>query len=328
MRVLVLLALASAVHAEGWPPLHDYVRGCSLIVKAKASVPAKGPIRFEVLETWRGRWNPSAFGEGNVDESGHYLSRAGEHGVDVKDGQEIVIFFSKPGKGEKLGRHTTAFPIVKKRVLYAETSDDDQLRRWWPVWKFEERIRALRLPMAKSGEFILQCLKAEKIGDQYRTTFLMEPWHPTTHLFAEAGSSAEGEMIWRHPSGRIEITSERPVRVVKVDILRVVKSKWNPSEGPFTVEIHRKEKSGVQIGVSVARKRLLRETDPIWLLAALQVVDAKWRRLESRSLAANHRGGGATFERDDGTPIAYPVRVSYPVPLEVKRETLTFAFPK
>lgn len=56
-----LLILAKAGVAETWPSLERFVADCELILLAKA-VPDPGPTPgFEVLETWKGRFDTNQF---------------------------------------------------------------------------------------------------------------------------------------------------------------------------------------------------------------------------------------------------------------------------
>jgi hypothetical protein len=131
-RSISLLATAFAVAAysspargEAWRKLDDHVADCTLIVKAK-TVDEKGKLTFRVVESWRGTFDPKVFASTTSD--GRFFADQGEHGVKVVDGQEIVFFFSAANQPDpkKLGRHSTAFPIVKGKVVYASTSTESK----------------------------------------------------------------------------------------------------------------------------------------------------------------------------------------------------------
>ena len=130
-RSISLLALASAVassspaRAESWRKLEDYVADCTLIVKAK-TVDEKGKLTFRVVESWRGTFDPKVFTSTTAD--GRFFADQGEHGVKVVDGQEIVFFFTAANQPDpkKLSRHSTAFPIVKGKLVYAATSNESK----------------------------------------------------------------------------------------------------------------------------------------------------------------------------------------------------------
>ena len=70
-----LLAAPGEARAEEWPTLEKYIDWCSLIVKAKTVERADGGFTFEVIETWKGRYDPKRFvdvtKEGRFFASGH-----------------------------------------------------------------------------------------------------------------------------------------------------------------------------------------------------------------------------------------------------------------
>ena len=122
---LVLLALLQTAGAESWMPLGHYVDLCSLIVKAKTVVAEDKTLTFEVLETWKGSFDPKEFVRIRGER---FLARAGEHGVEVTDGQGIVFFFVGSDRDDK-GRyhaHSTSFPIKDEKLVYAATSEAPQ----------------------------------------------------------------------------------------------------------------------------------------------------------------------------------------------------------
>ncbi len=137
----------STSRAELWPTLENYVGRCVLIVKAKTVVDEDGQLTFKVLESWKGKYDPSIFCRTTRD--GRFFATQGEHGVNVRDGQEIIFFFTRhnqPVEG-KLDRHSTAFPIREGKVVYAATNYG--LRKEYTVADFEKVIRSLVNPESK-----------------------------------------------------------------------------------------------------------------------------------------------------------------------------------
>ncbi|MHC4953189.1 MAG: hypothetical protein ACYTGZ_04815 [Planctomycetota bacterium] len=354
MRSLLLVALlAASAEAEVWEPLHDYVRRCSLIVRARAIVPEKGGLRFKVLESWKGKYDTSLFFDFCVNDAGEYLSRAGEHGIDVVDGQEIVFFFSRPKKGEKFGPHTTSFPVVKNTVLYASTSEDDELQKRWHIGEFKKRIRALSLPLATSADkkFRLQCLAIERVGAKATLRFIVESaelsWHPTRFLFAEGAVRVEKgplklSMVHADVGGELELRGKTDAAnldglVIEFGILRVKDVKWHRLDkialgksaplvaGPFRVHVEA-EKESAMVVCGLARHRPVQELDVRWLFAALRIEDHKFQRLVERESGGSHRGGAAGFALEPKGALAYPLSLAVPVPAKVERERVRFEF--
>ena len=307
-----------------------------------------------MLETWKGTYDPSSFLAFCVNDAGEYLSHAGQHGIEVVDGQEIVFFFSRPKKGGKLGPHATSFPIVKKGVLYALTSDDDEIRRRWDIGAFEQRIRALSLPMATSAgkDFRLQCLGIESTaGAKVKLRFLVEstspPWHPTRFLFAEdAVRVVEGPLklstMFTRADGSVELrgtigAAKLDGLVVECDILRAPGVKWHwlkkiaigksapLAAGPFRVHVEGEEKAALVV-CELERNRPVAEMDVRWLFAALQFEDKKFRRLVASSSSGTHRGGAAEFTLGTKGALAYPLELAIPVPGKVERQRVRFEF--
>jgi hypothetical protein len=135
-----VVSLASSACAELW--LDAYVAGSVLIVKARdvAGPDSHGVSTFEVLETWKGTFDPAAFAPG-VAKGTSLRARQGEHGVRSVRGQEIVLFYTRDNQpDEKLHRHSTALPITDGRIVYAATNAD--LREEMPVEAFEKRVTA------------------------------------------------------------------------------------------------------------------------------------------------------------------------------------------
>jgi len=127
-----------------WPTLEQYVADCTLIVKTRTIV-EDSKLTFRVLETWRGKFDPKRFR--SITRDGRFFADAGEHGVDVVDGQEIVFFFTPHNQPDpkKLSRHSTAFPIIKGKVIYGKTSEEP---RELTVVAFKRLV--MRVPAAKS----------------------------------------------------------------------------------------------------------------------------------------------------------------------------------
>lgn len=136
----LILALAGTAGAEMWPTLDKYVSGCVLIVLAETHAEPGGTLTFEVLESWRGDYKPGAFAYPRPD--GRFTASQGEHGVDVVDGQQIVFFFSnhnQPVPG-KLARHSTAFPVVDGKIVWASTSMD---RHEYSLPEFKKAVQSI-----------------------------------------------------------------------------------------------------------------------------------------------------------------------------------------
>ena len=134
------LLLASDARAEHWPTLDQYVSGCVLIVLAETHAEPGGALSFEVLETWRGHYSPGHFAYPRPD--GRFTASQGEHGVDVVDGQQIVFFFTshnQPVPG-KLASHSTAFPVVDGKLVWASTSMD---RREYSLPEFKKAVQSI-----------------------------------------------------------------------------------------------------------------------------------------------------------------------------------------
>lgn len=348
-----LAALAAPAAAEMWGPLNDSVRRCGLIVRAKAMVPEKGDVRFEILESWKGAWDASEFLAGRIDRAGRYLPPPGEHGADVVDGQEIVLFFPRPKDGEKYGPHSTALPVVKGRVLYASTSDDEELRRWWGVEELEKRVRALSLPMATSEDLRLQCVAIERAGSRVTLRFLVDPkpapWHPTRYLLAQDGVRvAKGPFrpvsSWTNATGEIEIRGRTDAAsldglVVECDLVRVTKLQWRRLEevgpgksgplvaGPYRIHVDG-EKNAATVVFELDRDRPIRALDGRWLFDALHLCDRDFRRLRTTDVACNHRAGAARYALEAGDAPAYPLSLAVPVPTEVTRDRVRLGFPR
>jgi len=127
MTMALLLALTlcrpDISKAEHWPAFEDFVTKCVLIVKAKAIVEKNDTISFEVIETWKGTYDPKVITRTNPE--GRYYAYQDEHGViNVSTGQEVILFFSNhnqttPGK---FSPHSTAFPVRDNKVVYGSTS--------------------------------------------------------------------------------------------------------------------------------------------------------------------------------------------------------------
>lgn len=146
--VLALAACLSGTppsRAEAWPTLEAYVAKCVLIVKAKTVVEKEDALSFQVLESWKGKYDPKLFVRTTPD--GRFFANKDEHGVvNVSDGQEIVFFFSRhnqPVEG-KLTSHSTAFPVRSGKVIYASTSGPapEGLRKEYTLEEFKKAIQA------------------------------------------------------------------------------------------------------------------------------------------------------------------------------------------
>lgn len=86
---LALLSACPTARAEQWPTLEEYVGKCVLIVKAKTVVEHDGKLSFQVLESWKGKYDPQEFVRTTAE--GRFFANKDEHGVvNVAQGQEIV----------------------------------------------------------------------------------------------------------------------------------------------------------------------------------------------------------------------------------------------
>jgi hypothetical protein len=279
MRILAaLIALASVAGAESWPSFEQYVRSCTRIVKAKAAGTKDGEMCFELLESWKGK---------RVRDDEEYRALSGEHGVEVNDGQEIVFFFTNGP------RHSTSFPIEDGKLLYASTSEDDDLRRSYTVAEFEERVRILQLPMVATADKQVR-LQARGRADGAAglpLEFELERdslrWHGSEIYFDEEAVLVEaivdGEplpellahaSVWPWGSPRVQVHGIRsPVRldrlVIEVGVIRVVESKAyrfeklalgksaRLSAPPFAFEVEAAE-SGAMVVCELVRDEQLR----------------------------------------------------------------------
>lgn len=350
--MFLLLLLAAAARAELWGPLNDYVRSCPLIVRAKAVDVGKGEIRFRILESWRGAFDAAKFLPYRVTKRGEYLALPGEHGVEVVAGQKIVFFFG-PATDGKFGPHSTAFPVVDGRVLYASTSDDDDLRRWWDVGEFEARIRALSLPMAAGGGYKLQCLALEHGRDDWTLHFQLERdtlgWRPSRDLVGEDGvrlakGPFEPDMLFAGPGGRIELRGKATAArldglTIECDLLRATRSfphvlvaravgKSTPLvAGPYTLHVETKKESAMVV-CAVDRKRPVPELDTAWFFAALRLTDAGDRALTATEAAWTERGGATTFALPRKEALRLPLALVLDLPTTLEASRVRFTFPR
>jgi hypothetical protein len=130
-----------SARAEQWPALEAYVGKCVLVVKAKTVVENDGALSFQVLESWKGKYDPKD--SDRTTPEGRFFANEGEHGlVDVAAGQEVVFFFTSRNQTPdgKLGRHSTAFPVRDGQIVYASTSEG--LRKEYTVAGFKEAVLA------------------------------------------------------------------------------------------------------------------------------------------------------------------------------------------
>ena|SRR6185436_10928655 len=141
-----LLIVARLASGELWPPLEDYVHQSVLITRARATVlPSSTPdapimVELHMLEVWKGHFEPDTFGSDCL-HPGVYRTYLGEHGLDVVDGQEVILFFTRDNQPEPdhLTRHSTAFPIRDGKLVYARTSD--AYYQEYTVEEFEKVVR-------------------------------------------------------------------------------------------------------------------------------------------------------------------------------------------
>lgn len=119
MMVAVSLCARGVAHAEEWPSLEDYVARCALIIKAKAIVAPNKSVSFEMVETWKGTYNP----QGLMRSTPEGAYGPFDNSYRVANGQEIVFFFTQyhPRNQSKLDQHSTAFPITNGKLTYAST---------------------------------------------------------------------------------------------------------------------------------------------------------------------------------------------------------------
>jgi hypothetical protein len=130
----ISLALAGIARAEVWAPLDVYVKKCAVIVKARTVAAHDDWRELAITEVWVG-----SLDDLELNDKGNYVTHEGEHGVHVKTGQEIVVFFSRDNhpKG-KLRWHSTAFPIVDGKLIYGATSDTEYAE--YTVEEFKRKV--------------------------------------------------------------------------------------------------------------------------------------------------------------------------------------------
>ena len=140
--VVALVCSQGVSKAEIWSPLDAYVAETVLIVKAKAIIGKDERISFEVVETWKGNYDPKNFVQ-TTPEGRYFSSQGGTGLIDISAGQEVILFFTGSGQDTmgKLNRHSTTFPVRGGKVIYASTND--QLRQELPIEDFRARIQEL-----------------------------------------------------------------------------------------------------------------------------------------------------------------------------------------
>jgi len=366
MRTLAaVLLLLCSVQGESWETLEQFVRSCPLIVKAKASGTKDREIRFKVLESWKGK---SAF------KDGEYFAYPGEHGVEVKDGQEIVFFFNFFNQSK---RHTTSFPIKDGKLLYASTYDADMLsrhplRRWYTVAEFRERVRILQLPMAATPDKNFRLQARGKAQDAAGTPLEFEleraylAWDSSQIYFDEDAECVEAFVdgkplpglrahasVWPTGSPRIQLyglASDKKIDrlVIEFGVIHVVTSKAYHFEKlalgksrefsapPFSFQVEAKPAEAMVICGLVRdekhraiEKALGTQTlTPMWAFHALSLTDSKFRYLETRAGAVNHRGGAYGYALVDAprTPLTFPLCLTIRIPTKIKKERIRFEF--
>jgi len=351
--VIVLLTVVAATQAETWQPLPDYVRSCRLIVKARAAGKKGDQLRFEILESWKGK---AKF------KNDEYLTDDREHGATVKDGQEIVFFFTK---GD---RHSTSFPIKDGKLLYASTSDDELLRRSYTVAEFKQRIAILAQPMAETAdkEFRIQFRSAGPRRIEFELERRFRHWLPTEVLFAEreviVEATVDGEPLqglmahagyW--PGQAPELGINGLPKLGKIDRLRITLDvllvqestqyrleKLAPGKSaelvapPFRFAVDG-AKTEATVSCTIARGKELWAFEKQlgvgalttrWGIQAVYLADDKFRVLLRQEHAGNHRYAAGSFSLLDppGAPLQYPLMLSIRIPKKVEKKRLVWEF--
>jgi hypothetical protein len=129
-----------------WPTLENYVRDCVLIVKTRAVLEEDGRFTYEVLESWKGVYDPEKFVR--TTPSGRLFAAMSSHGLtDVVEGQEVIFFFTEGNQppGGKLAWHSTSFPVRDGKVVYGSSIDildltGTHVRREYELEEFRRAI--------------------------------------------------------------------------------------------------------------------------------------------------------------------------------------------
>jgi hypothetical protein len=173
--------------------------------------------------------------------------------------------------------------------------------------------------------------------------FRPDDWDASQALFAEAeltvtvpGAQIDEIQTHTSPNGCIEIRGRTSADnldglTVEFGVVSVVDAEWASldiaapdtrseiREGVFEVGVTDAGKRSVSVDFEVDRRRPLPETDPLWLISAIDGRDADGFRLVSGCVACNHRGGAAEYERTDKRDLVYPLKLRFPVPTKVER---------
>ncbi|MDZ4821229.1 MAG: hypothetical protein SGJ20_19890 [Planctomycetota bacterium] len=140
--VALVLCNRGAATAEAWLSLEAYVRTCVLIVKAKEVTEKDGTKAFHVVETWKGKYDPRNFKY--PSKEGGFYNGGFPHGLTkLANEQEVVFFFTKPDNESGLiDSHSTAFPVVDSKLIYASTNPG--YRQEFTLDKFKSEILRLQ----------------------------------------------------------------------------------------------------------------------------------------------------------------------------------------
>jgi hypothetical protein len=125
LAVLVVgLCSPPVAPAESRPPLESVVRRDVLIVKCKMEIKDE-TIHYRVLESWKGKYDPTIFYQTPPDGYMHRGISAGMFSS-PKDGTEVIMFYSdnaisgdrnNPGKIDAY-RPDDVLPVVNGKVEY------------------------------------------------------------------------------------------------------------------------------------------------------------------------------------------------------------------
>jgi hypothetical protein len=146
VATIILLGRPISSYAEIWPTLDAYVRGCVLIVKTRAVLEEGGDFTYEVLESWKGVYDPENFVR--TTPSGRLYATMNSHGLtDIVEGQEVIFFFTESNQpsGGKLAWHSTSFPVRDGKVVYGSSIDildfsGKHVRREYGLEEFRQAI--------------------------------------------------------------------------------------------------------------------------------------------------------------------------------------------
>ena len=146
-------------------------------------------------------------------------------------------------------------------------------------------------------------------------------------------ADARGHVELRGKSDTVKLNG----LVIECDVLRLAGVKWHWLEkigtgkspqlvaGPYRIHVDA-AKDAATVICEIDRQRPVKELDVLWLFAALQLRDHKFRTLVSTGSAANHHGGATEYALPAKAIRAFPLALVVPIPKKVTREHVRFAF--